>query len=401
MVMSFSSGTITFKRFFVNGAGVARVDEALLEQLKGRAMGTGSVRTADQTEIGWVTGEHILDTDFTFEKNAIADGLHFALRVDTNKVPGDLVRSYQKINEQAMLAASGRDFISKVERREAREQALARADTEARSGAHSRMKLVPVFGDLKRNEVYLGSAGSGVIDQFILLFRETFDRTVVAATAGEIAARWSATAGEMRAFDDCEPAHWINPPEGADTQAEVIPVNEARSKDFLGTEWLGWLWYSSHVESPEIATQLGQSVTVLFEKSLQLDCAFKISGSLSIRADAPTRLAETLVALAGGKRPVRAGLHIAASGGVFSFGIRCDAMNYASVQVPQPEEVENARLVFEDRIEKLRDLIEASNDLYTAFLRRRMSNKWTQVLSAMRTWIAAGQAGPENIRVAS
>src|SRR5687768_10262734 len=162
--MSFSSGTITFKRFFVNGPSYARVDEALLEQVQSRAMGANSLRTSDKTEIGWTTGEHILDTDFTFEKNAIADGLHLAMRVDTNKVPTELVRSYQKINEQAMLEASGRQFISKAERREAREQALARADMESRSGTYRRMKQVPIFWDLKRNEVYLGSAGSAVVD---------------------------------------------------------------------------------------------------------------------------------------------------------------------------------------------------------------------------------------------
>ncbi len=399
--MAFASGSITFKRFFINGPGQPRVDEPLLEQLAARAIGADSVRTADKTEIGWTSGEHILDTRFDFGKNAIADGLYMALRIDTNKPPGDLVHSYKRINEQAMLEASGRDFLSKAERREAREQALSRADKEARSGTFRRMKEVPVFWDLKRKEAWLGAAGSAVVDHFALLFRETFDRSVVAASAGEMAARWSALAGESRTFDDCEPALFINPPDGAETRTDVLPINEGRSRDFLGTEWLTWLWYASHVESPEITTQIGQSITVLFEKSLQLECAFKMTGNVSIQAEGPTRSREAVVALAGGKRPVRAGLQLAAHGEPFGLSLRADGMNYSSVQLPPPEDVSGPRVVFEERIAKVRDLIDAVGELYIAFLKRRLSNRWPQTLSAMRNWISSGEAVPAEISAAS
>ncbi len=399
--MGFASGAISFKRFFVDGQAPQRVEESLIEQLAARAMGADSLRTADKTEIGWTTGEHLLDTKFDFAKNSVADGLHFALRIDTNKPPGDLVRSYQRMAEQAMLEASGREMLSKAERREAREQALARADREARSGAHRRMKAVPVFWDLSHGQVLLGSAAAGVVDHFVLLFKETFDLSVVPASSGEMAARWAALAGEARAFDDCRPVHLVTPPEGADTQADIIPIRGAASKDFLGTEWLSWLLYTTHVESPEINTQLGQSVTVLFEKALQLECAFKISGSLAVTADAPTRLPETPVALAGGKRPVRAGLQIAAGGEVCSLRLRPDAMNFSGVQVAPPEDVASPRELFADRMEKVRGLVEAVEALYTAFLRRRLSGKWQGALGAMRTWIASGHAVPAEVRAAS
>jgi len=233
-----------------------------------------------------------------------------------------------------------------------------------------------------------------MVDQFMLLFRETFDRSVVAASSGEMAARWSATAGESRRFDDCRPDHFINPPDGADEPAPAMgSADEARSKDFLGTEWLTWLWYTSHVESPEITTPKGDSITVLFEKSLQLECAFKITGATAIHADGPTRLPEAPVALAGGKRPIQAGLQIATPGGGFSFKVRGDAMNFSGVQLPPPENPATERVVFEDRIEKLRDLIDATEQTYTAFLKRRLSGKWPQTLNVMRNWIAAGSYG--------
>ena len=94
--MAFASGSITFKRFFVQGGSYDRVDKALLAKLAARAIGADSLRTGDQTEIGWTTAEHILDTDFDLATAAVADGLHFALRMDANKPPAELVRSYQK-----------------------------------------------------------------------------------------------------------------------------------------------------------------------------------------------------------------------------------------------------------------------------------------------------------------
>jgi len=389
MTMAFAGGAVTFKRFYVLGAGFARVDEELLKRLADHAHGADSVRTSDRTELGWITGQHILDTRFDFAKNAVAGGLHFALRVDTNKPPGDLVRSYQKLAEEAMLEASGREFLTKGERKEARDQALARADQEAQAGQFRRSKAVPAFWDLEHNEVYLGGTGASLADQFMLLFRETFDRSLAPATAGEMGSRWAVKAGEGRAFDDCTPAHFINPPEGAADAS--LHSAEASSRDYLGNEFLTWLWYTADVGSSEVTTTQGHSIAVLFEKSLQLQCAFRMNGSVSIQADAPADQPEAAVALAGGKVPMRAGLQVAVHGDAFSFSIRPDVMHFGAVQLPQPQDVNTPQAIFEDRMEHLRDLIEAVDALYVAFLKKRLSSKWPATLNAVRAWVAAGR----------
>ncbi len=387
--MAFASGSITFKRFVVQGEAPERVDEAVLEQVSARAMGRDSMQMADHAEFGWITGDHIFDNHFTFEKNVVADGLSFSMRMDTNKAPTDLVRAYQRQNEQAMLEASGREFLSKAERREAREQAKSRADNEAHAGAFRRMKQVPAFWDLKRNEVYLAATGSTIVEPFMTLFRLTFGPMLIPVSSGEAAARWSATAGEARTFDDCKPAYFVQPPDGAATDADF--AGEPQNKDFLGTEWLTWLWYTAQIESAEVTTQLGQSVTVLFEKSMQMECAFGVSGKLAAQADDPSHMPEALLGLVGGKRPIRTGLQIAAAGESFSLNLRGDVLHYGGVQLPAAEDATSPRAVFEDRIEKLRDLIRATDDLYAAFLRKRLSSRWPQTLNAMRAWIAGNR----------
>jgi hypothetical protein len=288
-----------------------------------------------------------------------------------------------------MLEASGREFLSKHERKEAREQALARADKEAQAGQFRRSKAVPVFWDLKRNEVYLGGTGGTLADQFMLLFRESFDRSLAPATSGELASRWALKAGEGRAYDDCTPAHFINPPEGAADAS--MHSTESGSRDFLGTEFLTWLWYTADVGSSEIATPQGHSIAVLLAKSLQLQCAFRMNGSVTVQADAPADQAEASVALAAGKLPVRAGIQLAVHGDAFTFSLRPDVMHLGAIQLPEPEDASGPRVVFEDRMEHLRDLIEAVDTLYVAFLKKRLSSKWTTTLHAVRKWVAAGR----------
>lgn len=391
--MAFASGSVTFTRFMVQQDPPARVNEELLEQLSARAIGRDSMQTANHSDVGWITGDHIQDNEFSFAKNAVADGLSFSMRIDTNKPPSDLVRSYQRQNEQAMLEASGREFLSKAERREAREQALSRADAEARSGAFRRTKQVPVFWDLQRQEVYLGATGTTVTEPFMTLFRMTFNRLPVQVSSSELAGRWAVTAGEGRAFDDSKPAYFVQPPDGAATDADI--PGEKRQRNFFGTEWLTWLWYTTAVESSQVTTQLGQSATVLFEKSIQMECAFGVTGKLTAQADDPVRLPEMAVALSNGKRPIRAGLQIGTVGEAFSLSIRPDVMHYSGVQLSPPEEVSTPRDIFEDRMDKLRSMIRCLDDLYLAFIRKRLSNRWPQTLNAMRAWIAAARQTSE------
>ncbi len=384
--MGFAQGSVTFKRFFVQGDAPRVVDDALLTALSEHSIAQ-PLRATDHIDVGWTTGEHLLDTRFDLAKNAIADGLHFAIRVDTNKPPTDLVRSYQRINEEAMLEASGREFLSKSEKREAREQALSQADKEARGGAFRKSRQTPAFWDFKRNEVYLGGTSPTLADHFMLLFSETFDRPLIPATAGEMAARWSATAAATHEFDQSRPAYFTTPPADVDTQNEVAGF-DVQTRDYLGTEWLMWLWYTSHVESPEVVTGLGQSVPLFFSKGLQLECAFKLTGTTTITSEGPTQLPEAPAALANGKRPVRVGLQVDLHGDPVGLTLRGDKMHFTSVTLPPPAEGNDPRVLFEERMDHLRDMIETVGNLYEAFLKKRLSSKWSQTLNAMRTWVS-------------
>src|SRR5262249_23203895 len=92
--MSFLSGRVGFARFRVSGAAPRSFGEDKLEKLSANAFGSPRLASADDVEVGWIAGEHILDTRFALEKNVVNDALLFGFRVDTKNPPADLLHAY-------------------------------------------------------------------------------------------------------------------------------------------------------------------------------------------------------------------------------------------------------------------------------------------------------------------
>ena len=76
--------------------------------------------SSDGVEAGWIAGDHILDNRFDLAKNIVNDTLHFALRVDTNKLPSDLLRAYTQVDLQALAKNNPSGTPSARQKREAK-----------------------------------------------------------------------------------------------------------------------------------------------------------------------------------------------------------------------------------------------------------------------------------------
>ena len=84
--MSFFSGRLSFIKFRVRGRKPSMFGPDHLEKLAANASGKARIMAADATDVGWNAGDHILDTDFSLEKNIVNDSLQFALRIDRVKL---------------------------------------------------------------------------------------------------------------------------------------------------------------------------------------------------------------------------------------------------------------------------------------------------------------------------
>ena len=93
--MGFASGSISFRRYAVIGEARSEVVQDMLDRLSEHTLRPRELGVPEEDEYGWSGGRHVLDGSFSFENNVYADALLFGLRIDTNKVPGDLKKAYQ------------------------------------------------------------------------------------------------------------------------------------------------------------------------------------------------------------------------------------------------------------------------------------------------------------------
>src|SRR5438034_2028949 len=290
--MGFASGSVSFRRFAVVGDQSGQIDQELIDKLSEHALRPGELGVPEEVEYGWSGGRHVLDGEFSFENNVYGDALFFALRIDTNKVPGDLKRAYTAIEEQAAAAGNPSGFISKNQKRDTRDIVRRKIDEELRSGRFRRSKLLPIVWDVPAETLYCAASGSA-LEQLVELFERTFGLTLVPLSAGSIAVRLLEPKGRRRDYEDLRPTRFVHGADGEGQQPEYPWVAKGpEPKDFLGNEFLLWLWHETESNGGGVATPAGPEVAVLIDRWLDLDCAFGQSGRATLRATGPTNMPE-------------------------------------------------------------------------------------------------------------
>lgn len=383
--MGFAAGSVSFRRFAVVGEAPAAIDGALLDKLAGHALKPGEFG-AEEVEYGWSGGRHVLDGSFGFDQNVYADALHFALRVDTNKVPGDLKKAYQFIEEEAVAAANPSGFISKGQKRDVKDTVRRKLDEDVRSGRFRRSKLLPALWDVPSQTLYCAASGAS-FEKLAELFERTFELKLLPITAGSLALRLLEPRGRRRDYEDFRPTRFVAGPEG-ESQFPDYPwiAKGPEPKDFLGNEFLLWLWHEADTRTGIIPTEEGD-VTVYIDRSLDLDCAYGQTGRDGLRGEGPSRSPEAKDALRTGKMPRRAGLLVDAAGHQFSLTLNPEALAVGSLKLPDVEEAESPRVVFEERIAMLRDFSKSLDALFDTFLKVRAASGWESYTGGVRRWI--------------
>jgi hypothetical protein len=388
--MGFASGSVSFKRFAVVGEGPTIVDQDLLDKIDAMALRPGEIGIPEEMEYGWSGGRHVLDAAFSFERNVFADCLHIALRIDTNKVPSSLKKAYTIMEEEAVASTNPSGFISKNQKRDVKETIGRKLDDELRSGRFRKSKLVPLLWDLPAGIVYAPAVGKSE-EALRDLFERTFGLSLEPLSSGTQALRLLEPHGRRRDYEDSRPTRFVYGPEG-ESQYPEYPwtAKGPEPKDFLGNEFLLWLWHECEAKSGTLRTDAGE-VAILIDKSLDLDCAYGQSGKDSLRGDGPARMPEARDGLKSGKVPRKAGLVLDVAGHPYFLNFSAESLSIGSARLPDVEDAEDERGVFEERIAFLRDLTKAIDAMFTQFLKIRCGSGWESAVTGMRHWIMATQ----------
>ena len=141
----------------------------------------------------------MLDLTFDLGKNVINDALHLAIRVDTDKIPGTLLRAYTKIETDARAQTEPERLPDQgpARRRPRRPPGSAPRPRPPTAGSAA-WRITRSSGTARSNVLYAGVTSASVLDRLLTLFRETFDRTLEPITAGSLAQTLAAARGEDR-----------------------------------------------------------------------------------------------------------------------------------------------------------------------------------------------------------
>jgi hypothetical protein len=381
----------SFHRYVVSGP--KPTIDAILALLRDHAFKTGDFGKPDEVEYGWSGGDHVLDAEFSFDHNVFGDVLVFGLRIDTNKPPGSLKTAYLAQECQALAAGNPSGFISKAQKRNAKETVARKLEDEIRSGQHRRSKVVPVLWDLAAGTVY-STAKGGSDDKLREIFARSFSVELEHLTAGSSACRLLDTAGRRRDYEDMQPTRFVRGPEGEGQQPEYPWVAKGvEPKEFLGNEFLLWLWLwhlaDTLMGSIPVAGPL-RKYDVFFDRTLELDCAYGQTGRDALRGDRPTKMPEAHDALKSGKLPRKAGLIISVAGEQFSLALSADGLSISSLKLPEVE-ADGERELFEGRLAHLRTIAAAVDALFAFFLADRADHAWETRVAGIRKWVVAAK----------
>jgi hypothetical protein len=298
--------------------------------------------------------------------------------VDTDKIPGALLRAYTKIETDARAKTNPSGFPTKAQRAEAKDAAKIRAEAEAVDGRFRRLASYPVLWDGRSNTLYAGVTSESVLDRLKSLFRETFERTLEPITAGSLA----------QGDDPVEiagPRGFVG--EDASYTSVAWSADETRP-DYLGNEFFIWLWHTLQNDSDTLTLSDGSEAAVMVAKTLTLDCPRGETGRDCLTNDGPTRLPEAIKALQAGKLPRKAGLIIVRHGQQYELTLQAESLAVSGANLPKIEGASGHELQVA-RIDSLRHLVETLDLMYDSFARTRIGPDWGTELGRIRRWLQA------------
>lgn len=385
--MGFPSGSVSFRRFKVVGEQPTLIDQALLDKIAEHRMQVGEFSVPEETEYGWCGGRHVFDGKFSHQHNVFAEAIHFALRIDTNRVPGELKKAYQLMEEEAAGKENPSGHASKKQKKDVKEVVRAKVEEDLKSGKFRRSKLVPLLWDLPTATVY-SSCSASAFEKLAEIFERTFNLQLEPVSTGTLALAWAEEKKKRHEYEDTKPTRFVNGPDGEGQYPEYPwTAKGATPKDFLGNEFLLWLWHEADAKEGVIKTEGAGEIALLMDRSLELDCAYGQTGKDTLRAEGPTRMPEARDGLRSGKLPRKTGLVIETAGKQYTLNLNAESLACGGVVMPEVEEAEDARVLFEERIPMLRDLCSGLDALFHAFLKVRLSSSWEGTTSTLRKWI--------------
>ncbi len=384
--MPFLAGSLAFERFSVDGFDSPTFGDEHIDLLQQNAAGNIETNSEENVHVGFLGGTHLFDQEFDLAKNLINEAVHCSVRIDTNQIPSAIRKAWLQMELAAFAKDSPSGTASKSQRKEAKEAVEQRCEVEAATGKYRRMSQFPFLWDQRQSLLYFGGSAGAASGHCADLLERVFNVELRRMSAGTIAQAWALEADRVAELDDLMPTSFV----ANQSFGQLAWANEhSPAPDFLGNEFLLWLWWSLENQSDTIKLADGSEVTAMLTKTLSLECPCGENGKESISAESPVKLAEAMQAIRSGKLPRKTGMTIVRDSQQFDLVLQAEtfAISGAKIHLDDDSDFE-----VDDRIEAIRTLSETVDMMFHAFCDVRTCDQWAHDLGSISQWLEAPAA---------
>ena len=169
-------------------------------------------------------------------------------------------------------------------------------------------------------------------------------------------------------------------------------TERVKQTEFLGREFLTWLWFRSETREGVFDLDDLGTVEVWFEGKMTLDSGADEPGG-KVTCTGSTRLREARFALAKGKQISQATVRLLKGNDEWAFSLDAAWLNLASLKTPRvmQDAREDPDGLFYERMFLLEQPIEVVNAVFGRFIVLRVSPEWqSEELPALEDWIRQG-----------
>ncbi len=363
--MPFDRGTFSFTLFTLRDALPENTGEIVAAR---KACKLDEV--TGEPSFGWVTGQHLLDTEIDEGTARFGSAYYLTLRRAVRKIPSSLLNALCRRAEEARMKETGKNFIGSKEKKEIKASTVER----------NIMKMPPALSGIPvvivphTRHLYLGASSQSQIDLFIEHFYQAFKMEPLQLTPSYMLAE-----------------------EFNITPSSFPPLSPAKASAFSeespGRDFLLYLWYLSET-GQTIATEEFGEYEVMLEAPLCLtgDGEDPGAGEATIKkGGSPIRGAEVKAALSVGKKLKKAKLTFTRLNQIWTGTFDADHFSFSSFALPEGEAQERSE-VFSERVEFLEIFREILTAGFRQFANAMLNGKDTDTVAALKEWIDSRDA---------
>ena len=180
------------------------------------------------------------------------------------------------------------------------------------------MSIIPILWDAVSETIFLGSTSEKSNDACLQLLNDALGLEFSKVTSGKLALEFAESVEHTEALFDTTPA-----PFHQETNGNIVWWNGMQDNyDFLGNEFLLWLWWNWEINGDVIKLSDDSEVSGMFARSLSLDCPIGENGKESISSESPVALPEAMLAVQMGKLPRKAGITLVRNDEQYDFSVK-------------------------------------------------------------------------------